>query len=74
MNQDSRPKSKPLIPALAIAFLVGGIVLAKPWLVEHTGLGRLSFPDRLLWMVPLCVICAICIFAVKKLNKAKPDA
>jgi hypothetical protein len=59
---------------MAIAFLVGGIVLAKPWLVEHMGIDRLSVQDRLLWMVPLVVVCAICIVAVKKLNKAKPNA
>jgi hypothetical protein len=74
MDPDSSPKAKPLVPAIAIAFVVGGLVLAKPWLVEHLGIDRFSMQDRLLWMVPLLVVCAICVFAVKKLNKTKPNA
>jgi hypothetical protein len=70
---DPRPKPKPLIAAWAIAILVGVIVLAKPWLVEHLGIGRLSIQDRLLWMSLAVVVCTICVVIVRVLNRSKPN-
>jgi len=71
---DPRPKPKPLVAAWAIAILVGVIVSAKPWLVEHLGIGWLSTQDRLLWMSLAVVVCAVCVVIVKVLNRPKPNA
>ena len=73
---EPRPSSKPktLIPPLVIATLVGGLVMAKPWLVEHLGIDRLSVHSRLVMALAAAVVSGICVVIVKVLNKPKPHA
>jgi hypothetical protein len=73
MDPNSNPKRK-LVTPWAIAILVGVIIVAKPWLVEHLGINQISVPDRLVWMVVAAIICVVGIVMVKILNKPKSDA
>lgn len=74
MDQNSSSKPKALIPPLVLAILVGGLVMAKPWLVDHLGVNLLSVRSRLIMALAAAVVCGICIVIVKVLNRPKTDA
>jgi hypothetical protein len=74
MDPNPNSKSKALIPSFAIAIVVGSLVAAKPWLVQHLGISLLSVNSRLVMALAAVVVSAICVVIVKALNQPKPPA
>ncbi len=74
MDENSASKPKALIPPLAVAILVGGMIAAKPWLVAHLGINLWSVRNRLTMALAAAVVSVICLVIVKALNKPKPNA
>jgi hypothetical protein len=74
MDSGPNSKSKALIPPLAIAIVVGCLVMAKPWLVRHLEINSLSVPSRLVMAFAAAAVSVVCVGIVKVLNKPKPPA
>jgi hypothetical protein len=69
---DSSPSPIPsAIVAVASTIMVGLIVLAKPWLVEHLAIHPLGTYYRLVFGLAVIPICAICIVIFRIINRLK---
>jgi hypothetical protein len=73
MDSDLGKKRKTIV-TWGVIILTAFIVLAKPWIVEATGINTMTITARLEWALGLFVVVASLVFYLRSKTKIKSNS